>query len=227
MRRALIVDDDKTILMVVEKVLKGLGLQVETAPDAHQALRLLKMLSFDLIVTDANMPSLSGFEFLEITKRNSKSFGDPKIIMLTQRAAQRDQDLAKLTGAHKFLTKPVPAEILRQNVIELLGLEGFRPARDGVSVSEKVRWMDAFEIVRVYEDGVEFTSPTLLKAGLQLDLGSHILHSIAPAFGRVEVTNCIAGRKEGEYMVTCKFCALSEDDKQRMSDWLEAERKAS
>lgn len=227
MRRALVVDDDKTILMITSQVLKNLGLQVETAADAHQALRMLKLLTFDLIVTDANMPSLSGFELLEIVKRNEKNFGSPKIVMLTGRTAQKDHDLAITAGAHKFLRKPVVVDQLKEAVTDLLGLDEIRVARDGINVSERVRWMDAFEILRVYEDGVEFTAPVLLRAGLQLDIGSRILAGIAPAFVQVEVTNSIAGRRDGEFLISAKFRNVQIDDRERMAAWLEAERKAS
>ena len=141
MKRVLIVDDDKILLSVLEKALRGAGLQVHAASDAHQAIRLLKQFSFNLILTDANMPSLSGFDLLEILKRNEVAYGFPKIIMLTGRTAKRDESLALLGGAHKFIMKPADPEAIRTLVVEMLQL-GQKNSEAPGSPSARYRTLD-------------------------------------------------------------------------------------
>ncbi len=70
-RRILIVDDHKTFLLLLTHALKklGVGCQVVSASDGFTALAQLKQQSFDLMVTDYNMPGMNGLELAEAARQ--------------------------------------------------------------------------------------------------------------------------------------------------------------
>lgn len=70
-RRILIVDDHKTFLLLLTQALKklGVGCQIVSASDGLTALAQLKQHSFDLMVTDYNMPGMNGLELAEAARQ--------------------------------------------------------------------------------------------------------------------------------------------------------------
>ncbi len=227
MKSVLLVDDDKILLTVLSSLLRGAGLQVHPAADVHQAIRLLKQQQFDLIVTDANMPSLSGFDLLEIIKRNDESYGYPKVIMLTGLSGKRDEEHARLWGADKFITKPVDPVYIRDLVIQMLELTHVMMIKQGIEVSEVARWTGAFEIKQIFEDHVVFRSPVPLEQESQITIGSALLNAISPSFSKIEVTACEDDGDGRGFTVTAKFNSISVQDLERMRDWIDQERNAA
>lgn len=67
--RILVVDDDEVIRLVSEQVLSQCGYEVRTANDGFEALALMRKAVPDLIISDLNMPNMSGFELLSIVRR--------------------------------------------------------------------------------------------------------------------------------------------------------------
>lgn len=62
MQRILVVDDTESILILMYRILKDLGYEVETVSNASEALEKFKIESFDLVITDFNMPGMNGVE---------------------------------------------------------------------------------------------------------------------------------------------------------------------
>ena len=62
--RILVVDDDRLLLDMIKEVLLAEGYRVHTAPDGARALRKLRRTSFDMVVTDLNMPVMNGRELV-------------------------------------------------------------------------------------------------------------------------------------------------------------------
>lgn len=81
-KKILIVDDDHDIRLFLEFSLKKAGYEVLQAPNGAKALDILKDVSPDLIVTDAMMPVLDGYELIKAVKGNPASSGIP-VLMLT------------------------------------------------------------------------------------------------------------------------------------------------
>lgn len=67
--RVLIVDDEKNLRLVFAELLQGQGYEVATAEDGFEALLKLKQLVPDVIISDLNMPKMSGFELLSVVRR--------------------------------------------------------------------------------------------------------------------------------------------------------------
>lgn len=67
--RILVVDDDERIRMLSVQVLSGPNYEVRTASDGFEALALMRNAMPDLIISDLNMPNMSGFELLSVVRR--------------------------------------------------------------------------------------------------------------------------------------------------------------
>jgi chemosensory pili system protein ChpA (sensor histidine kinase/response regulator) len=101
----LLVDDSLSVRKVVAQMLRKAGHQVVTAADGQEALELLQQQSFQAVVTDLEMPRMSGFELLEEVRRRPHLAHLP-IAVLTTRASAKHRDLATQLGANAYLTKP-------------------------------------------------------------------------------------------------------------------------
>ena len=117
-RRILIADDDPLLRALLVHRLSADGYQVTTAQDGSEALAAIAEQQPDLIVLDALMPVMDGFEVLRRLKGGGLS--DAPVIMLT--ALKREQDIvgALQLGAADYLVKPFIPDELGQRVRRLL-----------------------------------------------------------------------------------------------------------
>jgi len=116
--RVLIADDDPLLRALLTHRLSAEGYQVATAEDGSQALQAIAEQQPDLIVLDALMPVMDGFEVLRRLKAGGLS--DAPVIMLT--ALKREQDIvgALQLGAADYLVKPFIPDELGHRVRRLL-----------------------------------------------------------------------------------------------------------
>jgi CheY-like chemotaxis protein len=87
---ALVVDDSMLIRYTVCRFLEGRGFAVESATNGLEALTILDRLHPDLVVTDMQMPKMSGSELITALKKNAKTAGIP-IIIVAGRASGFDE----------------------------------------------------------------------------------------------------------------------------------------
>jgi CheY-like chemotaxis protein len=114
--KVLLVDDRRDNLLALEAILQGLPVQTVGADSGEEALKHLLVEDFALILLDAQMPSMDGFETAGHIKRRERTRHVP-IIFLT--AADRDSHLALrgyAAGAVDYLTKPFDPWVLRAKV---------------------------------------------------------------------------------------------------------------
>ena len=137
-KRVLVVDDQESICTAMERVLRSLGYQTEVACDGHEALAKLQ-LDVDLVVLDAAMPGMDGFQ---LTKRirQDRWHGDVPIIMLTGSGSQKDRLRAVEAGVNDFVTKPFAVDELELRSAALLGFKEAKDAlkRTGAELERKV-----------------------------------------------------------------------------------------
>jgi DNA-binding response OmpR family regulator len=105
----LVVDDEPTIVEVVELYLQREGYRVITAADGPGALALAAERKPDLVVLDLMLPGLNGFEITQRLRAN----GHIPIIMLTARGEEADRIVGLELGADDYVTKPFsPREVV-------------------------------------------------------------------------------------------------------------------
>ena len=102
---ALIVDDSISIRKFVSSILEKHNFSTLLAKDGHEALDILKSNSFDIIITDLEMPKMQGFELIEEI-RKQKKFDDTPIVILTGRASKKHKEEGMSLGANAYIVKP-------------------------------------------------------------------------------------------------------------------------
>jgi len=100
----LVVDDDILVRKVLKKYISNLGYYVDTAEDGRGALDMLGSFSYDLVLTDLQMPRLGGIELL---KKMFLDYPDIPKIVLTGQGTNDDIIAALKSGAYDFLYKPI------------------------------------------------------------------------------------------------------------------------
>jgi len=98
-------------------------LEIDEAESGFAALRLLPRRSYDLIVTDINMPDINGLELVSFVKRDPRYRNTPLLIVSTE-GSERDRDKGLELGASAYLVKPFAADDLRRLVLDLLSHAG-------------------------------------------------------------------------------------------------------
>lgn len=111
-KRILVCDDEPHILHVVSTKLRNGGFEVITASDGEEAFDAARKQKPDLIMTDYQMPYLSGLELCAKLRSDTETAGIP-VIMLTARGFSLGQEELKGTNIRKVLPKPFsPREVL-------------------------------------------------------------------------------------------------------------------
>ena len=108
--RILIVDDDKIILDSLSEFLSLEGYEVRGASGFQEAVRLLERESFQLVLTDVNMPEVDGFELLRVVKSR---FPELVVIIITGYGTIESAVEAIKMGAYDYLTKPIIDDEIR------------------------------------------------------------------------------------------------------------------
>jgi len=137
-KRVLVVDDQESMCVAMERVLRTLGYQTEVAHDGHEALAKLQ-LDVDLVVLDATMPGMDGFQLTRSIRRD-RQHGDVPIIMVTGSGSQKDRLRAVEAGVNDFVTKPFEIDEIKLRSASLLGLKEATDTlkRNGADLERKV-----------------------------------------------------------------------------------------
>ena len=116
----MIADDSETILELVTLAVKRDGYEPVTAMSGDKALLLVREHRPELVILDALMPGLSGYDVCRALREDVEA-PRPYVIILTAGAAAADRELAAEAGADEFITKPFSPAVLRARVREILG----------------------------------------------------------------------------------------------------------
>jgi two-component system chemotaxis response regulator CheY len=120
--RALIVDDSSVMRKIVERSLRQAGLEslvVLEAGSGVEGLEILKSKEVDLILSDINMPSMDGLEFIRQIHARQLAAGVP-VVMITTESSEEHVKQAIDAGARGYIRKPFTPDQVKQRVLPLL-----------------------------------------------------------------------------------------------------------
>jgi len=118
--KILVVEDDRNLVKLLKYNLEKDGYRVVAAADGEAGLAALRKERPDLVLLDAMMPKLDGFEFLKIVRRETRV----PVLMLTARKDEMDRVLGLELGADDYVTKPFGVRELAARVKALLRRAG-------------------------------------------------------------------------------------------------------
>lgn len=119
MARILLIDDDHDILRIASRLLSDLNHDVLVFDNGMQALECLEKYSFDMVISDANMPEISGFDIVKKIKSNKK-LQHLAVALLTARKEKDDVVKALGLGVDDYLVKPIDPLLFLDKVKALL-----------------------------------------------------------------------------------------------------------
>lgn len=117
--KILLIDDHRTVLRLLEAILKLKGFDLLYAENGQQGMALARQEKPDLILLDVMMPEIDGFKVCQYLKGQDETAAIP-VVFLTARGAEGDQETGRRVGAQGFLTKPFLAREVLDLVEKLL-----------------------------------------------------------------------------------------------------------
>lgn len=113
---ALVIDDSMLIRHTVCRFLESRGFKVEAAADGIAALETLELIRPDLIVTDLQMPQLSGYQLIDTLKADEQTASIPILVLAAKPLAEVPMD----TRVHAFIYKDLNVEEQMDQALESL-----------------------------------------------------------------------------------------------------------
>ena len=119
--KVMVVDDFSTMRRILKNILKQLGYEnIEEAEDGAQAFNKLQSGGADFIVTDWNMPNMSGLELLKAVRADG-SLKEVPVLMVTAEAEKENIVAAVEAGVSNYIVKPFTAETLKEKIDKIFG----------------------------------------------------------------------------------------------------------
>lgn len=118
--RLLIIEDEKDILLALQKGLQKEGYAIDVTSDGEEALELLNLNTYDLVVLDINLPSIDGFSILEILREKDVT---TRVIIVSANREIEDKIKGLDLGANDYLVKPFDFSELKARIRALLRRE--------------------------------------------------------------------------------------------------------
>jgi len=114
--KILIVDDFSTMRRIIKNLLRDLGYNnVQEADDGNTALPMLKSGKFDFLITDWNMPGMTGIELLKAVRADEKLAKLP-VLMVTAEQKREQIIEAAQAGVNGYIVKPFTAATLKEKI---------------------------------------------------------------------------------------------------------------
>jgi len=114
--KILVVDDAPMIRRIMKNLLREIGFtNIEEAEDGKVALQKLKSGKFDFVITDWNMPNLTGIELVQEMRKDPKLKNIP-VMMVTAEAKKENIILALKSGVNNYIVKPFTPENVKSKI---------------------------------------------------------------------------------------------------------------
>ena len=111
-KKILVIDDDPTLLKMLQPFLESHGFAVTVAFDGEEGIEKLKIELPDLIVLDVRMPRMNGYAFIF----EMKKLGGAKVPIIVLTAKEGMAEIFKAEGVKEYITKPFKFESLLENI---------------------------------------------------------------------------------------------------------------
>jgi two-component system chemotaxis response regulator CheY len=120
--RALVIDDSRTVRVIIGNILREVGMDVVEAANGREALEKLERTpDVELMLVDWNMPEMNGFDFIRAV-RSERAYDAVRILMVTSESQSEQVIRALNAGANEYLMKPFRKEVLvaKLNLLDVL-----------------------------------------------------------------------------------------------------------
>lgn len=221
MARILIADDQRTVLTLIESLLKSRGHDVTAVLNAQDAVDQLTRMHFDLLITDVMMPGASGFDLTRTVRKHERLQHLP-VVILTGKREKKDIEAGIASGADDYVIKPIDPDVLLTKVDSLLN----RKAKAATSfvkctLKEEARWDVKTDIVEVSEIGLTLMSSLPAAVGSKVKIQSRFFQDVGIDAPTLRVVECEPADAEATaYVVQVHFVGLTEKAMTPLRMWI-------
>jgi len=180
----LAVDDNETNRIILLETLKSFGFTTdifENARDTIQAFNSQNYGTYDLIISDFQMPEMNGLDMMKVIREKSKI---PAVI-LTSVGAWGESNLFKELGNIAYLSKPVKQSVLFDSIVNVLGISDYKTSHTAVSSKEtnlmRLQELPAGTRILLVEDNFinqRVATALIMKSGINVDVAGDGLEAV-------------------------------------------------
>lgn len=218
MKTVLIVDDQNSVLLTLQAILKKEGFTVISCTNSLDAFESIQREKFDVVITDAVMPmGTSGFSLISTIRSQPSLNSKVPILMLTGKRDPADVEKAITVGANDYMIKPIDPDVLMQKVNKLIkgaSQEEFIHA----SVQKPATIPNKLTIATTSEIGLMFTSDVGFIPGQIYKITSDFFNLFEKTAVSVRVNT--AELKNDYYEITANYVGLSEKELTHIRTWI-------
>ncbi|MEI7638641.1 MAG: response regulator [Syntrophus sp. (in: bacteria)] len=121
--KILVVDDFATMRKVIRNILKQVQYEnIVEAEDGVVALKILKSQKIDFVISDWNMPNMTGYDLLKAVRADPE-IGKTPFLMVTAESLQENVVAAVKAGVSNYIVKPFTAETLNEKITKIMEKE--------------------------------------------------------------------------------------------------------
>ena len=195
----LVTDDTESNLLVVTRLLKRTGIQIDTADSGASTLNMVKKKKYDLIYLDHMMPEMDGIETLHAMESLEGNMNtETPVIVLTANAVAGSREMYMKEGFTDYMTKPVSYRMLRESLLRYLPADKIEkreacpddtetesaatpiPDIEGIDVSEGIKNTgDAetlLEVIKRFAEGIDDNADRIERELSEQDIKDYTVH---------------------------------------------------
>lgn len=195
----LVTDDTENNLLVVTRLLKRTGIQIDTADSGASTLNMVKKKRYDLIYLDHMMPEMDGIETLHAMDSLEGNMNtETPVIVLTANAVAGSREMYIREGFTDYMTKPVSYRMLRESLLRYLPADKVEkreacpddtetesaptpiPDIEGIDVSEGIKNTgDAetlLEVIKRFAEGIDDNADRIERELSEQDIKDYTVH---------------------------------------------------
>jgi DNA-binding response OmpR family regulator len=223
MKKILIVDDLKSILITLEAILQKEGYYVAACTNSIDAIDRFSLEHFDLMITDAIMPVGANGYTLIATIRNGTRNKEIPIIMLTGKREKADIERALSVGANDYIVKPIDPDILVSKVKSILQQNESKQSNFASAlVSAQATVTLKTDIISISESEIKFVTNYQLTPGQLYRFTSDFFRNFDIDTVNTRITDCVKSTDAAvnSFSIAAQFIGLSDNELSKIRMWV-------
>lgn len=226
MARILVVDDQESVLKTADALLKRLGHEVVLAKDGYIALEKVTLFTFDIVITDAAMPGISGWDLAKSLRLMDKTKQVP-IIMMTAKSERRDVERAIQVHIDDYIVKPLDPDILMAKLKVQLIRRSNEVPKPELEIAEEAEVRMTAQLVAISEATIKMNCSWSAPVGGRLPVSCEFFNTLGIPPQNLRVLSCTAHTGASGYVIHAEFVDLKPEELTKIRVWLATTAKAS
>lgn len=219
MKTVLIVDDQNSVLVTLEAILKKEGFIVISCTNSLDAFENIQREKFDIVITDAVMPmGTSGFSLISTIRSQPTANSKVPILMLTGKRDPADVEKAISVGANDYMIKPIDPDVLLTKLKKLLTQKSDHADFVHASVNQAASVPMKISIISSSEISVKFSSDVGFIPGQIYKITSDFFKIFEKTTVSIRVNT--SDLKSNMYEVSANYVGLSENELVHLRTWI-------